>query len=762
MRKLRLFALLAATVLAAAEIHAGQSVGLVLSGGGSKGIAHIGFIKALEENNIPVDCITGTSMGAIVGALYASGYSPDEMLAMLSTEQFMNWATGVTAASDKFYFYEPQETPGWLTVNLASGDSATLAALFPTRLVNPLPMSFAFMEIFSPPQAAADNDFDKLFVPFRCVASDIYRHRKVVFSRGELPLAVRASMSFPLVYQPIMIGDTLMYDGGLYDVYPVDVMLDDFNPDRIIGVDVSTPNTPPGLNDLVGQIENMVMSGYLPKIPDGRGINVVFDLERFGLTHWGAAKEIYEIGYRRGLELADSIKSITTARRTPEEVARRRAEFRKRIRPMEIRDVAVTGTDSNTGRWIMQTFRGSVDSTMTVGEARSGFYKLTSTGRMRNLVPHAAYDTATGTFDIDLHADVTKNFRAEVGGFLTSGSQSMLYAAGHYNPLDYRHPYASLEGWAGINYLAASGDVGMLLPTSAPSRLGLKLTAARQRLYEHEKMFYDLKSPAFAINSEITAGLYYALPAGRHGIFEAQLGYGHLTSGYRPPLQYSATIGRISIIDDLARLRLQWTRSTLDDAFLPTTGSRYEVSLTGYAGDRRQKPTGLPKAARPTRGEAFASAESYIRVAKGLSVGLKGEALYSSQKLSGDYTASMILAPQFSPSFTTDGEYMPAFRANEYVAASVTPVWQAAKIFQIRLNATVFAPMRRILVAPDGQGARYGAIFGSCNFYGQLSAALRLPIGAVVAYCSYSSGHARHWSGGISLGIPIKAPKFRR
>lgn len=371
MRKLRLFALLAATVLAAAEIHAGQSVGLVLSGGGSKGIAHIGFIKALEENNIPVDCITGTSMGAIVGALYASGYSPDEMLAMLSTEQFMNWATGVTAASDKFYFNEPQETPGWLTVNLASGDSATLASLFPTRLVNPLPMSFAFMEIFSPPQAAADNDFDKLFVPFRCVASDIYRHRKVVFSRGELPLAVRASMSFPLVYQPIMIGDTLMYDGGLYDVYPVDVMLDDFNPDRIIGVDVSTPNTPPGLNDLVGQIENMVMSGYLPKIPDGRGINVVFDLERFGLTHWGAAKEIYEIGYRRGLELADSIKSITTARRTPEEVARRRAEFRKRIRPMEIKDVAVTGTDSNTGRWIIQTFRGSVDSTMTVGEARS-------------------------------------------------------------------------------------------------------------------------------------------------------------------------------------------------------------------------------------------------------------------------------------------------------------------------------------------------------------------------------------------------------
>ena len=115
MRKLRLFALLAATVLAAAEIHAGQSVGLVLSGGGSKGIAHIGFIKALEENNIPVDCITGTSMGAIVGALYASGYSPDRLIRKICSRCSTSLAMRPTARLSKSVL--PRRS-NWHSVNL--------------------------------------------------------------------------------------------------------------------------------------------------------------------------------------------------------------------------------------------------------------------------------------------------------------------------------------------------------------------------------------------------------------------------------------------------------------------------------------------------------------------------------------------------------------------------------------------------------------------------------------------------------------------
>lgn len=88
-----------------------QTVGLVLSGGGAKGIAHVGLIKALEEHNVPIDYITGTSMGAIVGALYAMGYTPDEMMQLFNSQEFLNWTLGIIPKEDLSYFLLPEKLP---------------------------------------------------------------------------------------------------------------------------------------------------------------------------------------------------------------------------------------------------------------------------------------------------------------------------------------------------------------------------------------------------------------------------------------------------------------------------------------------------------------------------------------------------------------------------------------------------------------------------------------------------------------------------
>src|SRR5512145_530642 len=90
-----------------------QKVGLVLSGGGSKGVAHIGVIRALEEAEIPIDYITGTSMGAIIGGLYAAGYSPDEMEELINSAEFKNWSTGTIDPKYTYYFKAPARTAAW-------------------------------------------------------------------------------------------------------------------------------------------------------------------------------------------------------------------------------------------------------------------------------------------------------------------------------------------------------------------------------------------------------------------------------------------------------------------------------------------------------------------------------------------------------------------------------------------------------------------------------------------------------------------------
>ena len=239
-------------------IHA-QKVGLVLSGGGAKGMTHIGIIRAVEENNIPIDYIAGTSMGAIIGSLYAMGYSPDDMEALLRSEDFKRWYSGKVEPKYAYYFKKRIPTPEFFNICFDFKDSLNVKPQLPTSMVNPIQMNLVFVELFARATAACDGDFDRLFVPFRCIASDVYNKRQIVLGKGDLGDAVRASMSFPFVFKPIEIDSVLAYDGGIYNNFPTDVMRDDFHPDIIIGSVVAANPSKPKENDLMSQIENMVM-----------------------------------------------------------------------------------------------------------------------------------------------------------------------------------------------------------------------------------------------------------------------------------------------------------------------------------------------------------------------------------------------------------------------------------------------------------------------------------------------------------------------
>lgn len=172
---MRKITVIIALFLAAIQITSAQKVGLVLSGGGAKGAAHIGVIKALEENNIPIDYITGTSIGAIIGSLYAMGYSPEEMLELMLSKEFSYWQTGTVEEQYTYYFKEPYPTPEFAHFSIDMSDSLQIKASFlPQSLINPIQMNQAFMALFSQATAKAGWNFDNLFVPFRCVASDIY------------------------------------------------------------------------------------------------------------------------------------------------------------------------------------------------------------------------------------------------------------------------------------------------------------------------------------------------------------------------------------------------------------------------------------------------------------------------------------------------------------------------------------------------------------------------------------------------------------
>ncbi|MFQ5335498.1 MAG: patatin-like phospholipase family protein, partial [Flavobacteriales bacterium] len=236
----------------------GQSVGLVLSGGGASGLAHIGVIKALEENGIPIDYIAGNSIGALVGGMYAAGYSPEEIAAMFKSDEFKNISRGKLEDKYVYYFKQKEDDPSWITLKFDK--DTVLQTSLPTNLISPVALDFMIMEKFSAPAALAGYDFDSLFVPFRCVASNIEDKELVIFRKGHLSQAVRASMSYPFYLKPIRVDGKLLFDGGLYNNFPSDIMYKDFFPDVILGSNVTGNIDPPDEDNLLSQIKNMLMN----------------------------------------------------------------------------------------------------------------------------------------------------------------------------------------------------------------------------------------------------------------------------------------------------------------------------------------------------------------------------------------------------------------------------------------------------------------------------------------------------------------------
>jgi NTE family protein len=224
---------------AATNVESGDAsrpkIGLALSGGGARGAAHIGVIRVLEENNVPIDYIAGTSMGSIVGGLYSAGMSPDEIETALGDIDWDGVFDDRPPRSDRSYrrkrdddLYLFRFKPGFnngeidLPRGVVQGQKIDLEL---SRFVMPV---------------ATVDDFDNLMIPFRAVAAEIATGEEVVIGTGNLATAIRASMSIPGGFAPAVRDGRLLVDGGIANNLPISVVRD-MGADIVIAVDISTP-----------------------------------------------------------------------------------------------------------------------------------------------------------------------------------------------------------------------------------------------------------------------------------------------------------------------------------------------------------------------------------------------------------------------------------------------------------------------------------------------------------------------------------------
>ena len=425
-----------------------QRVGVVFSGGGAKGLYHIGILKALEEHRIPVDYIAGTSMGAIIAGLYAIGYTPEEMAQLFLSDQIKLWMSGQIESEYAFYFNRMQPRQEMLSLNLDFKEQKNITAMLPTSLVPSTQIDMAFNEIFATATAATEGDFDRLLVPFRCVASDAYNKRAVVYRNGDLGRAIRASMTIPLVFQPLRADSVLLYDGGIYNNFPWNVLEEDFQPDIFIGGKCikSFPN--PDETSLVEQIEAITMMHTDFELPEGRGILVERVFDDINVLDFGKAQVIMDAGYADALAMMDEIEAKISRRRSPEELWNRRLTFRSQLPELVFDDYQVEGLTDDQAHYVrrMLGLDEHSERSFSYEQFKSSYFKLLSEGEIIGDYPRMSYNDSTGFFTVRLPLRNRPSLRLKLGGNISSVALNQGYLGMEYKMLGRASHLFSFDG----------------------------------------------------------------------------------------------------------------------------------------------------------------------------------------------------------------------------------------------------------------------------------------------------------------------------
>ena len=761
----RFFLFLSACLLLLPFVQA-QKVGLVLSGGGAKGMTHIGIIRALEENNIPIDYITGTSMGAIIGSLYAMGYSPDDMEALLRSEDFKRWYSGQVEPEYGYYFKQNRPTPEFFNIRFSFKDSLHIKPqILPTSMVNPIQMNLVFVELFARATAACSGDFNRLFVPFRCIASDVYNKKPLIMRRGDLGDAVRASMSFPFVFKPIEIDSVLAYDGGIYNNFPTDIMREDFKPEVIIGSVVAANPGKPKENDLMSQLENMIMLKTDYTLPDSLGIIMTFKYDDVSLLDFDRLQELHDIGYNRTISLMDSIKGRIHRRVSAENVRLRRLVYRSNLPQFRFRDIYIEGANPQQQAYIKKEFHDEDHEVFTYEDLKRGYFRLLSDNMISEIIPHAVYDSENDLYSLHLKVKMEDNFSVRMGGSVSTTSSNQIYLGLGYQDLNYYSKEITLDGQIGKVYNNAQLMAKIDLPTRIPTSYRLIASLSTFDYYKKDKLFSKNDKPSFNSKDERFVKLMVALPFLANKRAEISIGYGKLQDNYFQ----SSVINFDKDRSDRSTYNLLggaigFYGSTLNARQYATKGYFEKLVAQVFSGKEKFVPGNPTETSVTTKERQSWLQISYMKYAyhtmsPKFTLGWMAEMLYSSKNFSENYTATMLQAADFSPTPHSKLMYNEAFRANQFLAAGIKPIFVFNDMFQFRSEFYGFVPIFPIKKNALNK-AYYGKAFSRFEYIGEISVICQLPFGAISAYVNHYSSPKKEWNVGLTLGWQLFNYRF--
>lgn len=690
-----------------------QRVGVVLSGGGATGLAHIGVLQALEEAEIPIDYISGTSAGALIGALYASGYSPDEIKAYILSEHFDKMTSGDISKDERFLLREKTNDASMLNINFAK-DSIFVKSL-PTNFLTPSYLDFETMRLIGHTGAAVGKDFDSLFIPFRCVASDIYEKESVIFSKGDLNAAVRASMTYPFYVNPIRIDGKLFFDGGLYNNFPADVLYQEFPVDYIVGSNVSINAAPPNEDDIISQITTMFVQKTNFALPCTYGV-IIEPKTSLGTFEFDKAEEAIQSGYDAAQVYLDSILPNVEKRVKISELEERRLAFRKKIKPIQISSIEVTSYIPADVSFVEDNFKkDTLEKPLTLEEFKKRYYRAYATHQIKYIFPTLKKATDS-TYALKLDVTKQKPLTLSVGGHFSSRPVNTAYIGLSYWDLGKGAVGLHGEAYFGKFYGSTKIKIDYDLPTLFPIRVSPFFVLNRWDYYRSSSTFFEDINPSFLIQNEMYYGLNVGMSTTSNGKTSAEIKIFENTDQYYQTLDFSESDTADVTTFTGESIALNFEYNTLNRKQFASKGAFLKSSLRYVQGKENSISGNTPEQEYDLRRQhrwinASLEGQKFFDVSSFFKVGLYGKAVLNSQSLFANYTASILNMTEFSPLPDSRPLFMSEYRAPQFIGGGVNLIFNYNRFFEFRIEPYFFQPFRQIIRFQDEDDFGYSDLF---------------------------------------------------
>ncbi len=682
----------------------GQKVGLVLSGGGAKGLAHIGVLKALEENEIPIDYIVGTSMGGIVAGCYAAGMSPGQIEEIALSDEFLRWVSGKMEAGFNYYYNKNDDHPSFLKLNISL--DSTLNFNLNTSLANDISLNFALAEMMAQSSSISKNNFDSLFIPLRVVAADIFTQTEVVLKRGVLSDAMRATQTVPLFYDPIRVDGKYLFDGGVYNNFPVDVAQKEFKPQVIIGSNVSTKvyeEYPFGEDDKL--ISRSLLYMLLDKSDPGKvpstGIYIQSDLKAFTAFEFAKAKSMIDSGYSQTIRQMSEIKEKISTRVLCEEVAARRNIFNGKASPMIVEKIRFTGFNSRQQRYLSKFFTLKDKQPLYFRQIKAGYYKLVAEDYFKNVYPGFLYHPDLKKYEFQLSKRPQNNFQVDFGGVIATRSISGIFLGLNYYYFNRALTHASANFYAGTFYKSAQIKARLDIPSFGQYYIEPEATFNNWDFIQGSDVFITNYSPTVLKRIDRKVGAGFGKPVGQQ--YKASLYGFYINNTDRffntQSFLSTDTLDEVNLYG--SRVGFKLSTNLLNRKQYASQGHAYEFSLDWFSlieqiesGSTSTLPLGNNQHRAWVR--ARITMEQYFK--KGFySSGYYFDAVFSNQPLFSNYQSTIINAPSFNPIQDSRTLLLQNFRAFNYVAGGWRNVFSLRGNLDLRLEGYLFKPFEQIV-----------------------------------------------------------------